>query len=112
MTRWLRVPQVLGRGPMRALLCFKPGICAGDMPAATKTILVLGDSLTAGYELDPIDAYPALLQKKSRRLTLSLVLGSASDTVLIIETQRYAFYYDVRFSDPDPSGFPPSGDDS
>jgi len=30
----------------------------------TKTILVLGDSLAAGYGLDPTEAYPAILQKK------------------------------------------------
>ena len=29
-----------------------------------KTILVLGDSLAAGYGLDPNEAYPAVLQKK------------------------------------------------
>jgi acyl-CoA thioesterase-1 len=29
-----------------------------------KRIVILGDSITAGYGLDPQDAYPALLQKK------------------------------------------------
>lgn len=33
-------------------------------PAATKTLLFYGDSLTAGYGLDPSEAYPALVQKK------------------------------------------------
>ncbi|HVK58261.1 MAG TPA: arylesterase [Candidatus Kapabacteria bacterium] len=32
--------------------------------AAQKTILVLGDSIAAGYGLDPEDAFPALLQEK------------------------------------------------
>ncbi len=31
---------------------------------ARKTLLILGDSLTAGYGLEPSQAYPALLQKK------------------------------------------------
>ena len=31
---------------------------------AEKTILFFGNSLTAGYGLDPSDAYPALIQKK------------------------------------------------
>lgn len=31
---------------------------------ATKTILVLGDSLSAGYGVDPSQAFPALLQEK------------------------------------------------
>ena len=35
-----------------------------------KTILVLGDSITAGYGLDPSQAYPALLQKKIAQLGL------------------------------------------
>ena len=34
-----------------------------DSPAE-KTILFFGNSLTAGYGLDPSDAYPALIQKK------------------------------------------------
>src|SRR5689334_9556560 len=29
-----------------------------------KTIVILGDSLAAGFGLDPSEAYPALLQKK------------------------------------------------
>ena len=32
--------------------------------AECKTLLVLGDSLSAGYGIDPDQAYPALLQKK------------------------------------------------
>jgi acyl-CoA thioesterase-1 len=43
-------------------------LCAQDAPDATgvgkKRIVVLGDSITAGYGLDPQEAYPALLQKK------------------------------------------------
>ena len=45
-------------------------LLAGSEPAATSTaaprgrIVVLGDSITAGYGLDPSEAYPALLQKK------------------------------------------------
>ena len=34
--------------------------------AAAKTIVVLGDSLAAGYGLDPKDSYPAVLQQKIR----------------------------------------------
>jgi acyl-CoA thioesterase-1 len=32
--------------------------------AETKTLLFFGDSLTAGYGVDPDEAYPALIQKK------------------------------------------------
>lgn len=40
---------------------------AGETPnanAGKKRIVILGDSITAGYGLDPQQAYPALLQKK------------------------------------------------
>ncbi|HEY4248030.1 MAG TPA: arylesterase [Lacunisphaera sp.] len=32
--------------------------------AATKTVIFFGDSLTAGYGLDPDEAFPSLIQKK------------------------------------------------
>lgn len=37
---------------------------AGNANAGKKRVLILGDSITAGYGLDPEEAYPALLQKK------------------------------------------------
>jgi acyl-CoA thioesterase-1 len=37
---------------------------ANATPAARGRIVVLGDSITAGYGLDPTQAYPALLQRK------------------------------------------------
>jgi acyl-CoA thioesterase I len=37
---------------------------AADTAAARQIILALGDSLTAGYGVDPDQAWPALLQKK------------------------------------------------
>jgi acyl-CoA thioesterase-1 len=43
------------------------GLWAEDAPnanGAKKRIVVLGDSITAGYGLDPQEAFPALLQKK------------------------------------------------
>jgi acyl-CoA thioesterase-1 len=36
----------------------------GGAPAAPRTVLILGDSITAGYGLDSEESYPALLQKK------------------------------------------------
>ncbi len=44
-----------------ALSGFVPAMVAG---AEAKTVVVLGDSLAAGYGLDPTESYPALLQKK------------------------------------------------
>ncbi len=44
-----------------------PGTRAG---AAPRTIVIFGDSLTAGYGLDPGQAYPALIQAKVRAASL------------------------------------------
>ena len=44
---------------LAALVC-----CTLTHAAERKTLLVLGDSLSAGYGVDPDEAYPALLQKK------------------------------------------------
>jgi len=44
------------------------GVCviaaAGLRAVETKTVIFFGDSLTAGYGLDPDEAFPALIQKK------------------------------------------------
>jgi acyl-CoA thioesterase-1 len=42
-----------------------------------KRIVVLGDSITAGYGLDPAEAYPALLQKKVDEAALSYTVVNA-----------------------------------
>jgi acyl-CoA thioesterase-1 len=57
------------------ILILEPGLGVSE-----KTILVLGDSLTAGYGIDPDDAYPALLQKKvaERSLAYKVVNGGLS----------------------------------
>jgi acyl-CoA thioesterase-1 len=49
---------------LAALLLSAAALAAADTAAARKTILVLGDSLSAGYGVDPDQAWPALLQKK------------------------------------------------
>ncbi|AOS45027.1 Esterase TesA precursor [Lacunisphaera limnophila] len=40
------------------------GLAVGLGAAETKTLVFFGDSLTAGYGVDPDEAYPALVQKK------------------------------------------------
>src|SRR6185503_18299920 len=40
------------------------GLVAGLAAAEPKTIIFFGDSLTAGYGVDPEEAFPALIQKK------------------------------------------------
>lgn len=53
---------------------------AGDKPAPRQTLVVLGDSLSAGYGVDPEEAYPALLQKKveAARMSIRVVNSSVS----------------------------------
>jgi len=58
---------------------------AGPAPAtpAVRTLVVLGDSLTAGYGLEPDQAYPALLQRwiRDARLPFEVVnAGVSGDT--------------------------------
>lgn len=50
--------------------CFAPDNGKSDsengnpaLPSVQKTVLVMGDSLTAGYQLPPEDSYPAQLEK-------------------------------------------------
>ncbi len=39
-------------------------LAATTVAAETRTVIFFGDSLTAGYGVDPDEAYPALIQKK------------------------------------------------
>jgi acyl-CoA thioesterase I len=59
---WLTIILILLLAPVMS-----PAADAGESPAAgsgRKTIVVLGDSLAAGLGVDPLEAYPALLQQK------------------------------------------------
>ena len=62
------------------LLVTGGGLWAEDAPNANgvkKRIVVLGDSITAGYGLDPQEAYPALLQKKIDAAGLPYTVANA-----------------------------------
>lgn len=53
---------------------------AGETPNANDTrkrIVILGDSITAGYGLDPKQAYPALIQKKIDAAKLPYTVANA-----------------------------------
>jgi acyl-CoA thioesterase-1 len=73
-------PRVVRRG--LALLLMVLTLCTAR--AATPTVVViLGDSLAAGYGVDPTEAFPALVQKKaeSAGLAVSVVnAGVSGDT--------------------------------
>src|SRR4051812_32880979 len=55
-------------------LCLSPLLAAGDEPG---TVVVLGDSLAAGYGLDPTESYPAILQKKIKEAGLNFNVVNA-----------------------------------
>jgi len=57
---------------LAALFCSHP-----VRAAERKTLLVLGDSLSAGYGIDPEQAYPALLQKKIDAAGLNFTVVNA-----------------------------------
>ncbi|MFT6179857.1 MAG: acyl-CoA thioesterase-1 [Akkermansiaceae bacterium] len=62
------------------LLATTATLFAEKTPNATdvkKRIVILGDSITAGYGLDPKEAYPALLQSKITAATLPYTVANA-----------------------------------
>lgn len=59
-----------------ALLAAEPAN-ANDGARTKARIIVLGDSITAGYGLDPSEAYPALLQKKADDAGLAATIVNA-----------------------------------
>src|SRR6478609_5543006 len=60
---------------------------------ATKTILFFGNSLTAGYGVDPSQAFPALIQQKidSARLPYKVINGGVSGETTAGGNQRIDF---------------------
>ena len=74
---------ILGWRWLWALLCLvagtgwaQPGANAMDQ-AGPKTIVVLGDSIAAGYGVEPSEAYPALLQEKIKAAGLNYTVVNA-----------------------------------
>lgn len=59
---------------MGGLLCAEE---SSNANAANKRIVVLGDSITAGYGLDPSEAYPALVQEQIDAAKLSYTVANA-----------------------------------
>jgi acyl-CoA thioesterase I len=50
---------------------------AGNANSVKKRVLILGDSITAGYGLDPEEAYPAILQRKIDAAALPYTVKNA-----------------------------------
>lgn len=48
-----------------------------DANDTDKRIVILGDSITAGYGLNPAEAYPALLQEKIAKANLPYIIANA-----------------------------------
>lgn len=56
---------------------------SGDTRTGPRNVVVLGDSLAAGFGVDPSEAYPALLQEQIRRAALPFKIinaGVSGDT--------------------------------
>jgi acyl-CoA thioesterase-1 len=63
-----------------SILCAPAAAGAAPASSQMKTILVLGDSLSAGFGLKSSEAYPALLAKKLRAAGLNFQMTNASQT--------------------------------
>jgi acyl-CoA thioesterase-1 len=63
-----------------SILCAPAAAGAAPASSQMKTILVLGDSLSAGFGLKSSQAYPALLAKKVRAAGLNFQVANASQT--------------------------------
>jgi acyl-CoA thioesterase-1 len=58
------VRRLIPRAGRLVATCLATLLVTAAATAAPKTVLFYGDSITAGYGLDPDQAYPALIQKK------------------------------------------------
>jgi len=79
-----KVKKMLGMDPLRkgrflltALPFFVFGISATANDEEVVRVVILGDSITAGYGLEPEEAYPALLQAKADARDWSVVFVNA-----------------------------------
>jgi len=57
-------PRSPGASPVPSAAASQPGVSPRPAAAARPVILAVGTSLTAGYGLDPDDAWPALVQER------------------------------------------------
>lgn len=74
--------------------------CPPDANTNRPAILVLGDSLAAGYGVDPGDAYPALLQKKldAAGLKFEIINGGVSGDTSAGGLRRVDWYLRRRIA--------------
>jgi acyl-CoA thioesterase I len=63
-----------------SILCEQAAWSAAPTSSGMKTILVLGDSLSGGFQLQRSEAYPALIANKLRDVGLNLQVTNASAT--------------------------------
>lgn len=63
-----------------SILCAQAPLSAAPTSSGMKTILVLGDSLSDGFQLQRSEAYPALIANKLRAAGLNLQVTNASAT--------------------------------
>jgi acyl-CoA thioesterase I len=68
---------MLGFGAVSSIGSDSSSVPAAGAAASGKTIVVLGDSLAAGYGLDRTEAFPALLQRKVNEVGLGFQVVNA-----------------------------------
>jgi acyl-CoA thioesterase I len=76
MTSLRALTLLLFLGTNGALWAGEPSTANGAAPGRAR-IVVLGDSITAGYGIDPSEAYPALLQQKIDAANLPFTVVNA-----------------------------------
>jgi acyl-CoA thioesterase-1 len=71
------------KNPFRILFVLMVAVLMAGAQDAPKTVVVLGDSIAAGYGVEPEEAYPALLQEKVKAAGLNFTVinaGVSGDT--------------------------------
>lgn len=72
------VTSTTGFSAMRAFLFLLSLLVVAPSAFAAKTILVMGDSLSAGYGIRPQQAWPSLMQERLRELRLDYSVANLS----------------------------------
>ena len=79
--------------------CVFVALCLFTFWAQAQTVLVIGDSLTEGYGLDPADAFPAQMEKifhDKGRKSIKVVNGGISGSTTASGVQRVKWFAKLK----------------
>src|SRR5881392_1719605 len=96
---WKRPKQWrIGAAMLLSLLCCQTGCARATDPSQMKTILVFGDSLSAGLAISPREAWPMLLLDKLRPISsqFRVINASASGSTTGDGLRRLSRHLDRR----------------